>query len=230
MFPVFVTRQRDDHGKKFASQASRGSSIHYFHFLCLSNFAASTTCTFIPHKPLKASLIVVQPQLIQSAPNLHRVQLLCSSSMLNGGTSVLLICIMSTSSGLLLIHIISAYWWCAARGVPCPKPAGRGPREQRKWGGIDGRFLHRSLCSQVSWQQLPGAFCWPLRERDKRLGETETVGDSCCWVAPKVKVAADGGAESLKTATVRLHLRFVPVKTWSSGSNCQLLDRNCRNR
>lgn len=158
-----------------------------FHFLCLSNFAASTTCTFIPHKPLKASLIVVQPQLIQSAPNL---QLLCSSSMLNGGTSVLLICIMSTSSGLLLIPIISAYWWCAARGVPCPKPAGRGPREQRKWGGIDGRFLHRSLCSQGSWQQLPGALCRTLRGRDKHLGETETVGDSCCSVAPQVKVAA----------------------------------------
>lgn len=40
-----------------------------------------TTCTLIPYKPLKASLILVQPQLIQSGPNLCRVQLLCPCSL-----------------------------------------------------------------------------------------------------------------------------------------------------
>ena len=79
---------------------------------------------------------------------------------------------MSTSSGSLLIPIISAYWWRAARGRAPSKTSSQGS-ERRKWGGIDGHFLHRSRCSQGSWQRLPVAFCLPLGERDKQT-EDET--------------------------------------------------------
>lgn len=39
-------------------------------------FLSLTTCTLVPYKPLKPPLILVQPQLIQSGPNLCMMQLL----------------------------------------------------------------------------------------------------------------------------------------------------------
>lgn len=80
MFPAFVTNRTKRWSWKNGlgvSQPAVNSAPFPLPFKSLN----STTCTLVPYKLLKASLILVEPQLIQSGPNRCNVRLLCPSSL-----------------------------------------------------------------------------------------------------------------------------------------------------